>query len=214
MKIYAVVPVKNLATSKRRLTSVLAPENRKRLTLVMLEDVLNAIRASTVQSTVVVGSDPIVREIAANAGVSYKEEHRRGLNRAIACSIDWCLKRVADAVLVLPADIPLISSVDINRIIEMAGNTEPTVVLSPSDNDGTNALFMKPPNLIPVSYGPRSFKRHIKQSRTKGAHIKVYYSPSVALDIDTQKDLQKLLGTPSTTLSTQFLAKLPRKDAA
>jgi 2-phospho-L-lactate guanylyltransferase len=214
MKICAVVPIKHLATSKRRLASVLTLGNRMRLTLDMLEDVLKAIRASTVKEAVVVGSDPRVRELAANAGFLYKDEDGRGLNRAITGSIDWCMKRGAEAVLVLPGDIPLLSPVDINRIIKIAGDSEPTVVLSPSENGGTNALFMRPPNLIPVSYGQGSFKKHINRIRARGVRPKVYYSPSVAFDIDSQKDLRRLLGTPTVTLSGQFVAKVLRQGAA
>lgn len=210
MKTYAIVPVKHLDASKRRLTSVLKPEDRRALTLAMLEDVLNAIKGSLVQETVVVGNDLCVSGLAANAGVLYKEEKRRGLNRAITGSIEWCLKREVDAIVVLPADIPLVSSIDINRIIEIARNSGPILVLSPSEDGGTNALYMRPPNLIPVNYGPGSFKKHIKQSRAKGTRLKVYYSHSIAFDIDTQQDLQKLSRMPNVTVSTQLVAKISR----
>ncbi len=211
--IYAIVPVKHLSAAKRRLEPVLTLQNRKLLTLTMLEDVLNAIRSSHVKKAIVVGSDSKVRELAENAGFFYKEENRRGLNQAIAGSIDSCIEAGADAVLVLPADIPLLSSVDINRIIEIAGNTELTAVMSPSNDGGTNALYMKPPDLIPVNYGPGSFKKHINQSRTQGARLKVYYSPSVALDIDDQKDLTRLLGTLSATKSSQLVYRILREYA-
>ncbi len=210
MKIYAIVPVKHLDASKRRLTSVLKPEDRRALTLAMLEDVLNAIKGSLVQETVVVGNDLCVSGLAANAGVLYKEEKGRGLNRAITSSIEWCLKREVEAVVVLPADIPLVTSIDINRIVEMARNSESVLVLSPSENGGTNALYMKPPNLIPMNYGPGSFTKHIKQSRAKGTRLKVYYSRSIAFDIDTQKDLKKLSRMPNATVSGQLAAKISR----
>jgi 2-phospho-L-lactate guanylyltransferase len=212
MKVYAVVPVKHLATSKSRLASILTPENRKRLTLAMLEDVLNAIRDSTIQGTVVVGSDLCVCELAMNAGVAFINIEARGLNPAIGDSIKWCMKRGADSVLVLPADIPLLSSTDINRIIELAGNAEAMVVVSSSKNGGTNALYLRPPNLIPVSYGPGSFKKHIRHARVRDIPVKVYYSFSVAFDIDSQEDLQELLKNSSTTFSTQFIAKVLRKE--
>ncbi len=210
MKIYAIVPVKHLDASKRRLSSVLKPEDRRALPLAMLEDVLNAIKGSLVQETVVVGNDLCVSRLAAKAGVMYEEEKGRGLNRAITGSIEWCLKREVDAVVVLPADIPLVSSMDINRIIEIARNSEPILVLSPSENGGTNALYMRPPNLIPVNYGPGSFKKHIKQSRARGTRPKVYYSHSIAFDIDTQKDLKKLSRMPNVTVSAKLAAKIFR----
>ncbi len=212
MKAYAVVPVKHLSSSKSRLATILTPEDRKRLTLVMLEDVLTAIRNSAIQGTIVVGSDLCVCELATNTGVTFINEKARGLNPAIGDSIKCCMQRGADSVLVLPADIPLISSTDIERIIELAGNAESIVVVSPSKNWGTNALYLRPPNLIPVSYGFGSFKRHIRHARVRGIPVKVYYSFSVAFDIDSQEDLQELLENSSTTLSAQLIAKVLRKE--
>jgi 2-phospho-L-lactate guanylyltransferase len=212
MKIYAVVPVKRLATSKSRLASILALKNRKRLTLAMLADVLTAIQDSTIQEIVVMGSNLSVCELAMKAGVAYISEKARGLNRAIEASIKWCIKRDADSVLVLPADIPLLSPTDIERIIELAGDAESIVVLSPSNGGGTNALYLRPPNLLPVSYGPGSFTRHIRYARNRGIPVKIYYSPSVAFDVDSQEDLQKLPLTLNTTLSTRFAAEVLGKN--
>ena len=208
MTTFAVVPVKHLNASKTRLAPILTLENRKRLTLAMLEDVLNAVRGSIVRETVVVGSDSRVCEFAADGGATFREEGRPGLNRAVTSSIEWCIKSGANAVLVLPADIPLLTSVDINRIIEIAGENVSTVVMSPSHNGGTNALYLRPPNIIEVSYGQGSFKRHIIRSRTIGARPKVYYSPSVAFDVDSQKDLQKLLRTENSSRSRHFVSEV------
>ena len=208
MKVFAVVPVKHLATSKSRLASILTLENRKLLTLAMLEDVLSAIRDSNIYETVVVGSDLSVCELAMNAGVAYIEEEASGLNLAIEVSIKWCMKRGADSVLVLPADIPLLSSTDIDRIIELSKCAKSIAVLSPSDKGGTNAFYLRPPNLIPVSYGPKSFKRHIRYARSRGIPVKVYYSLSIALDIDSQEGLQEFLERSTTTRSAQLMTRV------
>lgn len=212
MKTYAVVPVKHLTVSKSRLSSVLTRENRKLLTLTMLEDVLMAIKASTIKDAVVVGSDSCVCKIAVDSGFFYIKEEVRGLNPAITSSINWCIKKGAESVLVLPADIPLLSSADINRMVEMAENMESLVVLSPSEDGGTNALYLKPPNLIPVSFGIGSFKRHFTLGRSREARVKLYYSPSVAFDIDCQEDLQRLFATLSSTLSAQLVVKVLKRN--
>ena len=44
MSVYAVVAVKGLGTSKKRLSSVLSLQERNELTLAMLEDVLSVLR--------------------------------------------------------------------------------------------------------------------------------------------------------------------------
>jgi 2-phospho-L-lactate guanylyltransferase len=211
MKVYAVVPVKHLAASKSRLSSILNPENRKRLTLVMLEDVLTAIKYSTIEKTVIVGSDLRVAELAVNAGVAYlNEEVNGGLNCAIGFSIEWCRKEGADSVLVLPADVPFLSSIDIDRIIGLSRGADSVMVLSPSENGGTNALCLRPPNLIPVSFGRGSFKRHIRIANNKGIQAKLYYSSSLAFDIDTQRDLERLSKTSGASLTSQFIAQILR----
>ncbi|HUK85704.1 MAG TPA: 2-phospho-L-lactate guanylyltransferase [Candidatus Acidoferrum sp.] len=214
MAVYAVVPVKHLDASKKRLSSVLTPKDRRNLTLVMLEDVLSAIKASTVQKTIVVGSDIAVRRLAEKFLAFYIDEETTGLNLAVLNSIDWCMREGADSVLVLPADVPLISPKDINTIIALGNYKEPIVVLSPSNNGGTNALFQKPPQVIIAQFGPRSFDKHMKQARSKGISLKLHYSSSVALDIDSEQDLKRLLETQNNTRSKQFLAQvLPTKNS-
>jgi 2-phospho-L-lactate guanylyltransferase (CobY/MobA/RfbA family) len=105
----------------------------------------------------------------------------------------------------------LLSSADIDRIIDLAGNAESILVLSPSENGGTNALYLRPPNLISISYGSGSFKRHLRLALSRGIPVKVYYSASIACDVDTQKDLKELIKLQHCLLST-FASKLLRKN--
>ena len=207
MAVYAVVPVKHLDASKRRLSSVLTPKGRRELTLVMLEDVLAAIKSSAVKQILVVASDFEVQEVAEKFGAAFTNDNNRGLNSAVNRSIDWCFQEGSDSVLVLPADVPLLRPVDINRIIDLGNCEESTVVLSPSTNGGTNALYQKPPHLIDARFGLKSFEKHIKQARERGVSLKLYCSSSVAFDIDSEQDLKRLQGTENRTCSRQFLAK-------
>jgi 2-phospho-L-lactate guanylyltransferase (CobY/MobA/RfbA family) len=64
LTLYAVVPVKKLGVSKRRLSTVFTPQERKQLTLAMLEDVLAALKASAVDKILVIGEDPRVQRRA------------------------------------------------------------------------------------------------------------------------------------------------------
>jgi 2-phospho-L-lactate guanylyltransferase len=212
MKAYAVVPVKHLAASKGRLSSILSPEDRKRLTLVMLEDVLTAIKCSSIEKIVVVGSDLRVGDLAMDADIVYISEEISGLNRSIRVSIEWCRKEGADSILVLPADVPFLSSTDIDRIVELSEGTDSVMVLSPSEDWGTNALYLRPPNLIPASFGRGSFNRHIRLASDKCVRVKVYYSSSLALDVDTKKDLQRASKISSASLTSQFLARVLGKN--
>jgi 2-phospho-L-lactate/phosphoenolpyruvate guanylyltransferase len=205
MVVYAIVPVKRLGVSKRRLSKFLSPQERKFLTIAMLEDVLNTLKSSAVSEIVVVSNDQNVRVIADRFGASFLSPNRYGLNPAVEEAVVWCLSNQADSVLVVPADLPLLSVMDVNHIVELGSTSKPAVVLSPSENGGTNALFQSPPNLIRMFYGPLSFAKHIKEAQNKGVSVKLHQSESLATDIDSAEDLGKLMKTTNNIASRKVL---------
>jgi len=205
MSVYAVVAVKGLDTSKKRLSSVLSPQERMQLTLAMLEDVLNALQASIIEKVVIVSNDYTLRDFAGKFNASHLVQKIAGLNSAVEEATEWCMKQGAQAVLVLPADIPLMSSEDVNTIVELGGCDEQTVVLSRSYDGGTNALFQNPPNLIHACFGPQSFSKHIEEAERRGICFKVHYSIGLATDIDSVEDLGKLLQTEDNTACRRVL---------
>lgn len=206
MDVYAIVPVKKIGVSKRRLSQNLSIRERKALTVAMLEDVLKALKESNVTKVLVVSNDPNVHPIAEQFGAYFFSPLRKGLNSAIEEAFVWCMRNNADSVLVLPSDIPLISSKDINTLV-LLGSNERRVVLVPSRDLGTNAFFQSPPHLVRASFGPGSFKKHLNEAICKGACVKFYYSLGSGLDIDSIDDLQILLKTDLDTLSKRVLNK-------
>lgn len=211
MSIYVLVPVKTLSKSKERLSLVLKPRERQSLTLFMLEDILRALKASEVYQICVIGSDMAVQESATKFRASYLSEGSLGLNQAVEQATIWCIQNNAETSLVLPADIPLITRGDINKVVEL-GSEETSVVVSPSRNGGTNALLRKPANLISSSFGPHSFVKHVEEASAKGVVAKIYSSPRVALDIDNLEDLEDFLRMDSQTSSHRFLEQIRVKD--
>jgi 2-phospho-L-lactate guanylyltransferase len=204
MEVFAIVPVKRIGVSKRRLSQSLSTKERKALTVVMLEDVLQALKGSVVTKVLVVSNDRNVHSIAEKFGAFFFSPIRKGLNSAVEEAIVWCMKNKADSVLVLPADIPLVSSKDINTIV-LLGSNERRVVLVPSRDWGTNAFFQSPPHLVHACFGPDSFKKHLTEACSKGACVKFYYSLGAGLDIDSIDDLKVLLKIENSTLSKQVL---------
>jgi 2-phospho-L-lactate guanylyltransferase len=208
MAVYAVVPVKNLNLSKRRLSTVFTSQERRQLTLAMLGDVLAALKASAaVSGTVVVGEDADVQQIAEKLGADYLAASKTGLNPAIEEASAYCAQKYSGAVLVLPADIPRVTSRDINRIVELAKDG-PAVVLASSSNGGTNALYRSGADLIPACFGSKSFLRHIKKAYQKGVSTRLYFSPSIAMDIDSVRDLKKMFADGNGTQCKQALDKI------
>jgi 2-phospho-L-lactate guanylyltransferase len=96
----------------------------------------------------------------------------------------------SDAVLVLPADLPLVEPQDVAGVIRAAGHDYESVVLATDRNkDGTNALFIRPPGLIPYAFGPGSYQRHAVMARDAGAAVAVYESERLLYDIDLPEDI-------------------------
>lgn len=204
---FVIIPVKSLQMAKTRLSIILNSEERKALMLAMLKDVLKAIKSSIVSRIILISPDLAIKELANNFGVKYLLEKKKGLNEAIKQATEWCTQNNAESVLVLPADIPLITSEDINQIVKL-GSNENCIVISPSQNGGTNALLRKPPNLMPTYFGPQSFMKHFNEALTKGITIKVYRSQRVAMDIDSLEDLRNFLKIENQTILYQFLKQI------
>jgi 2-phospho-L-lactate guanylyltransferase len=213
----SIVPVKALLKSKKRLAPVLTPQERSDFTIAMLEDVLNALKSSDMRKIVVVSSDNSIREVADAFEVSYISENKAGLNQAVEQATESFNMSSVDSILIVPCDVPLVSQEDISEITRHEHNKK-SVVLSPSMDGGTNALFKSPPNLIPACFGPNSFKKHIEAACAKGIKPKIYCSQTINIDIDSEKDLETFLNIQSNTRARRFLElaalseKILRKD--
>src|SRR5215217_7611084 len=81
------------------------------------------------------------------------EEKERGVNSAVALADSYCMKKAADATMVIPHDLPLLNSTDISKACELAENESRCIVICPSLRyDGTNMLLRKPPSIIATFY--------------------------------------------------------------
>jgi len=206
--IFTLIPVKKLIESKRRLSEILEPKERRDFTLIMLKDVLKAIVSSSmIHRTVVIGSDPDVQSLASNFGAVFLLDTESGLNLALKHATRWCMENGAESLLILPSDVPLVTSEDIDRIIHLSSD-ECSLVLSPSKNGGTNALMQRPPDLVEPHFGPGSFERHILEASKKGMIAKVYRSLRIVLDVDSIEDLREFLKLGEGTSSYNFLKNI------
>lgn len=207
-QVFAAVPVKSLSTSKSRLSSLLQPSERSLLTVAMLRDVLNAVKGSmTVSEAIIVSPDSDVLRLADEFGVRGILQKGSGLNEAVTQIVEWCLENGGSSILILPSDIPLVASEDIGEITSLASEPR-AVVISPSLDGGTNAMFQHPPGVIPPCYGSDSFRMHLNSAIARRVRVEVYRSPRVSLDIDSPEDLEVFLEKPSRTFTYRLLSEL------
>lgn len=202
MSIWAMVPIKPLNRAKSRLAAVLSSEQRETLALHMLIHNLKVLTQSPGIFGVLVISRDMKALSAARAiqGVhTLQESGTPELNTALHRASRMLMSWGTSATLVLPADVPLIHCDDVQAMIDL-GRFEHSVVIAPDRRrDGTNAMFMRPPDIIDYGFGVGSFKRHIQAAELAGAEVHIYESERMSLDIDSPEDL---------TLYQELAAKL------
>lgn len=209
MTTFAIIPVKRVDEAKSRLASVLLDKERKEFCLKMLEDVLTTVETTrNIDQTVVVGGEQKAFQTAKRFDAEPLVETRYGLNKAVSEAITWCIQEGATSTLVLPADIPLVTPTDLNKIL--SSKEKGSVVISPSrSGEGTNALLLTPPNIIPTFYGPHSFRQHVKEANVRGVSLRTLRLLRIALDIDTVEDLAYFASLkPRETRSQRFLERI------
>lgn len=194
MTIWAIVPVKPLRLGKSRLSGVLTDDERAILNRKFLEQTLDILhKLPEVVQTLVVSRDPAALAIAREFGArTVLEDGNPNLNAALTRATLLARNYATRGVLVLPADLPLLTQEDLRDLFACVRRT-PCVVVSPDRHqDGTNALFMTLGGMIPYSFGPGSFYRHCEAAQKAGAHLEIMQNSHIGLDLDTPEDLRIL----------------------
>ena len=209
MTLFAVVPVKDLAGAKSRLKPILNAPGRAGLTIYMMNKVLAALQEAGVERACVVSSDRTVLCLAEEAGATRLFQESQGLNAALDEARDWAISEGASALLVLPADLPLLHRSDVEAVLEAAQEVEgPLAVVSPDAMDeGTNALLLRPPDALPFSFGQDSFDAHLKAARERGLSTRVCERSRIAFDLDTGDDLKRFGKPPETLMDDHKLSE-------
>ncbi|MSQ48206.1 MAG: 2-phospho-L-lactate guanylyltransferase [Deltaproteobacteria bacterium] len=207
---FALVPVKALAFGKSRLSSCLTPEARQAVSRAMLTDVLtSALHASAVDRVVVVSSDASLLFLARQLGaLTVDEEYPRGLNGAVTVGTDFCLQHGATAVLVLLADLPLVTADDIDLLFHSVSKAENVVLVPCKEGDGTNAFLRVPPLVIPSRFGGPSLDGHQRVAQHLGIACQVVKASRIAFDVDSVDDLKWLATQATATRTSQVLREL------
>jgi 2-phospho-L-lactate guanylyltransferase len=184
------VPVKSLSRAKSRLGPQLSTLERGALTLAMLEDVLDATQAVPGWETWVVSPDEVALEIAARRGVRPIPEGKPGLANAIRQVEMTAKESEADALAIVPGDLPLLTA----EALQDASRTLGSVVLARSaDGQGTSFLLRRPPRAIPARFGPDSFRRHVDAAAERGLPVSTVERPELSFDLDRLGDILTLL---------------------
>ncbi len=201
MNASVLIPAKGFANAKQRLAPHLSVVEREILAESMLRSVLEQVRAAQgIQATYVVTADSAVTRMARSVGAQViREQDERGETKAVTFAVAQMKQNGIETVLILPGDLPLLRSRDVESILEQAPRdhaTSPFALLVPSrDRMGTNALLLSPPDAITPRFGFDSFCYHLSEASAKGLNLQVLENERVALDIDHLQDLKVFLSS-------------------
>ena len=200
MTLWAIVPVKPLRRGKSRLAGILNEDERADLNRTLLQHTLETLSGlKEVEEVLVISRDPQVLTIARNYGArTVREDGQPDLNTALRRATAVAQAYATSGVLVLPADLPLISRENALEMVRRA-NEPPVVVIAPDRHQkGTNALLISPVGLIEYDFGENSFQRHCNLVKEAGARLEIVDLPSLGLDLDSPEDLEIIRNLEST----------------
>jgi 2-phospho-L-lactate/phosphoenolpyruvate guanylyltransferase len=191
MSVWAIIPVKPLNRAKSRLAGVLTPDQRAELAETLFRRVLEVVRAvPQIAGTLVISRDTRALAIARDAKVhTVQESGAPELNNALMRATQVVGGWRGGAVLILPADLPLVTPEDLRDMIRLGNVDRSVIIATDRTQNGTNAMLVRPPGLIPYTYGEGSFRRHMEAAELVGANVQVYHSERLMLDIDMPEDL-------------------------
>jgi 2-phospho-L-lactate guanylyltransferase len=193
-RVFALVPVGPLEGAKTRLATRLDAEERRDLVARLVRRTVEAaVGTWGIVETIVVTPDPDVRSIALEAGARPLRQGGTGLNEGLEEARAEATAAGADAVLVLPVDLPLVDRMQLDGVIApLRAPGRPLVVLVPDRHErGTNVLLVAPPDAIPFAFGGDSRAAHAEAARAAGARYVELDGP-LTLDLDTPDDLLQL----------------------
>lgn len=192
MTLWAIVPVKPLRRGKSRLSGTLSDDERAELNEKLLEHTLTTLaELHELEQVLVVSRDPHALTIARKHGArTVREDGQPHLNTALARATVVAKVHATRGVLILPADLPLLTRDDVLTLLERAADP-PVVVIAPDRHQrGTNALLMSPAGLIEYDFGEDSFQRHCQRAKKAGARLEIVNLLSLGLDLDLPADLE------------------------
>ena len=191
-RIAAIIPVSTLDGAKTRLGEALDAEERRDLVDGFLaRTVVAALAVDRLDDVLVVSPDREVLRRAADLGARTLRQRSRGLNSGLREARADVVAGGAEAILVLPIDLPFVTAETVGVVVERLAQPKPTpavVVVTDRHGTGTNVLGLRPPTAIEFAFGRDSRRVHRTAAETAGAAYLELGGP-LTIDLNTADDL-------------------------
>jgi 2-phospho-L-lactate/phosphoenolpyruvate guanylyltransferase len=192
-KTWVVVLIKDFDSAKERLRPALGHKSRRALARRNAQLAVNAAAAGD-HVLAVTGSEEVADMAAAWGASVLLEPSEEGQNTAAERGIARARAGGAEAVLLLSSDLPLVTADAVRQLLQAAGRLKaPVVVAVPAiGRGGTNALYLRPADVIGMHFGDESLAKFQDDAEARGVKLVVHHSDAIALDLDEPSDLELL----------------------
>ena len=192
-KTWVVVLIKDFDSAKERLRPALGHKSRRALARRNAQLAVNAAAAGD-HVLAVTGSEEVADMAAAWGASVLLEPSEEGQNTAAERGIARARAGGAEAVLLLSSDLPLVTADAVRQLLQAAGRLKaPVVVAVPAiGRGGTNALYLRPADVIGMHFGDESLAKFQDDAEARGVKLVVHHSEALALDLDEPSDLELL----------------------
>jgi 2-phospho-L-lactate guanylyltransferase len=193
----ALVLLKDLVQAKTRLAGVLSPSERRTLAQAMLEDVLAVLAAHPgIDGITLLSDDPAAHLLATQYRATHWAESElgcRGLNAVAGSASERLLKLRGEPLLLVHADLPMLSAGDITAVLTARREAAGLVVGCDRHGTGTNLLCFDALSAPTFCFGADSCPRHLAAARSRDIPTTLLRRAGIGLDVDEPQDLVMLL---------------------
>lgn len=192
--------------AKSRLSPALSPDDRAGLTVVMLQDMLDAATKTPGigRLWVVTPTAELARIAAAGGARPILQPEPADLNGAFALALAEASEHAPyDVAALLPGDLPLLQPADLEAALALARTH--AVVLARTLDGGTGALVLRAGARPPLAFGEDSFASHAAGAEAMGLSVARLEALSLAQDVDGPDDLAAILEIAPNSRTAAFL---------
>lgn len=206
---WAVLPVKKYSVGKSRLRYLFSEAELKELNQQLFESTFTKIQElSGIDRILVVSREEhALAQCLAHEGVALLEDDPSTLNSAIRQAQEYIFHHGSGRIIILPSDLPLMTSKDLESLINLADGKRQLVIVPDHFHSGTNALLLSEPELIKPCFGSGSFRKHTRQALEKNAELVVYLNENIQWDLDTSLELYRIINTQTELTRLSQLRK-------
>jgi 2-phospho-L-lactate guanylyltransferase len=207
MSLWAIIPVKPFSKGKSRLANILTTDRRALLNSTLLSRTIRILKTvNEIHHIIVVSRDSSALSIARNFDVkTIQEEGVIELNRALKRASAVARAYAADSIIIIPSDLPLLEAGDISNFLSQRKGGPEIIIAPDRRNEGTNGLYLSPPDIIDFKFGINSLSLHITEAVNHNAQYSIFNNFNFALDIDVPQDLELLKSIHNTTLLEELM---------